>query len=114
MSAVNLSYWARTSVCFVAVTASNGCTDTVRASDTPFSCFGCCQLSNRREMKSLKSTVDLLKQEIVELKESLSSAKSDCNIQVRNENLHPSYSPANTTNGDFTYKLTPPPPPPYS
>ena len=60
-------------------------------------------------MQSLKSTVDLLKQEIVELKESLSSAKSaprDCDIQVRNENLHPSYSPANTTNGDFTNKFT--------
>lgn len=53
----------------------NGYKETKENAD-PFCCFSCSETRNKREIASLKSTVDLLKQEISELKRSMLQLQS--------------------------------------
>ena len=79
----------------------------MKGNGDPFCCFSCSEKRNKRDIATLKSTVELLKQEISELKRSLSQVQSASTNEpnVCGTYSQPSYASA-TASGESTSATT--------
>ena len=79
----------------------------MKGNGDPFCCFSCSEKRNKRDIATLKSTVELLKQEVSELKRSLSQVQSVSTNEpkVCGTYSQPSYASA-TASGESTSATT--------
>ena len=73
---------------------SLSCYKEMKREGDSFYCYGCSERRNKRDLAVLKHTVELLKQEIAELKKTLSQVQSESNVPPQDCGTHsqPSYA----------------------
>lgn len=73
---------------------SLSCYKEIKGKGDSFYCYGCSERRNKRDLTVLKHTVELLKQEIAELKKTLSQVQSESNVPPQDCGTHsqPSYA----------------------